>query len=84
MPDRRNDSEANGIWLEGPVSGTTRELHTDGVGELGDETLVLIRTSGSVALPAPFAHLGIGETLALGILDRLWLDQDALALIAFA
>lgn len=68
----------------GPVSGTPRELATDGVSEFGGETLVFIGTPESVARPPPFAYLGVGKALLFGTLDRLRFSQDALAFIAFS
>ena len=66
------------------VDRTTRELLTDGDRELTAEAHVLIGTAALLAIPAPSAHIGVGEALLCGLFDRRRFRQDALPLITIA
>src|ERR1700737_5308947 len=68
----------------GPFDGAARAPRTDRGGELGRPAHVLVGSSRLVPLPAASPHLGVGEALVFGTLDRFGLGEDALALIALA
>ena len=68
----------------GPADGAAREQRTDRGGKLGREIHVLVGSSCLVPLPSTSPHLGVGEALDFGKLDRLGLGQDALAFVALA
>jgi len=68
----------------GAVDRTTRELLTDGGGELTAEVHVLIDPAALLAFPAASAHVGIREALLCGLFDCGSFRQDALPLIAIA
>lgn len=54
----------------GPADGASGEQRADRGGKLGREIHVLVGSSGLVALPSTSPHLGVGEALAFGTLDR--------------
>lgn len=67
-----------------PPGRAAGEPESNRVGEFSDEPLVLEDAPPCIALPAPLAHLAVGEALALGLGDGLDLGEDSLPLVALA
>src|SRR5262245_48542222 len=68
----------------GPIDRTTRELLTDGGGELTAKVLIVIGPAALLACPATGAHVCVGEALLRGLFDRGRFRQNPLPLIAIA